>query len=286
MKIQKMQGIGNDFVVYTDFDEQTTPNDVRKMCDRRFGIGADGVITVTESRISEAQYRMKFFNADGSIAEMCGNGIRCFAKYLLDNKLIKRKGKIFVDTDAGLIIPEILEHNLQEALVKVNMGQPVLYNPKQIALLPGNDGLVCFSFKNLQGTYVSMGNPHIVFFVGKGKAKQFTEEYGPELENMTNIFPEKTNVEFAEINNKKDLTMYVWERGVGLTLACGTAASATFVAAVKQGFSDARGIVRLPGGILELSWAGDGLPVFLTGSSKNVFEIREFDFVTTKKRLR
>lgn len=285
MKIQKMQGIGNDFVVYADFDEQTTPDDVRKLCDRHFGVGADGVITVTKSRIKEARYRMKFFNADGSPAEMCGNGIRCFAKYLLDNKFIKQKGKIPVDTDAGIIVPEILENTSDEALVKVNMGQPLFYNPKQITLPSGNDGLVRFSFRNLQGTYVSMGNPHIIFFVEKGKAKQFTEEYGSKLENMTNIFSEKTNVEFAEINNKNDLTLYVWERGVGLTLACGTAACATFVAAVKQGFARREGTVHLPGGSLELSWAGDGAPVFMTGPATNVFEIQNLDFLTTKKEV-
>lgn len=285
MKIQKMHGIGNDFVVYTDFDERTTAEDVRKICDRHFGIGADGVITVTKSRIPEATYRMKYFNADGSLGEMCGNGIRCFAKYLLDNKLVKRKGKIFVDTDAGIIIPEVLENTSDEALVKVNMGQPVFYDPQQVSLLPNKKGLVHVTFHNMKGVYMGMGNPHVIFFVEKGQAKEFAQKYGSQIENMTNLFPQKTNVEFVEIDNRKNVTLHVWERGCGITLACGTGACATLVAATLLGLTNNVAKVHLPGGTLEISWEGNDTPIFMTGPAQNVFEIQDLDFITKQKEV-
>lgn len=285
--ITKMHGIGNDFVVYEDFEQRTTAEDVRKICDRHFGIGADGVITVVTSRIPGVLYRMKYFNADGTLGEMCGNGIRCFAKYLLDNRLVKQKGKIPVDTDAGLIIPEILENTPEEALVKVNMGQPIFYDPQQVSLSPNKKGLVNFVFKNMKGIYIGMGNPHVIFFVEKGQAKEFAGKYGSQIENMTKIFTEKTNVEFVEITNKRNLTMHVWERGCGVTLACGTGACATFVAAVLQGLVDDNAKIHLPGGTLEISWGGNDSPVFMTGSAVNSFQIKDLQsIITTKKTLR
>ena len=226
---------------------------------------------------------MKYFNADGSTAEMCGNGIRCFAKYLLDNNFITQKGKIPVDTDAGIIIPEILENSEKEAIVKVNMGKPILRNIEQIAQSPNAKGLIQIPFplenitdnniKNLQGTYVSMGNPHIIFFVEKGKAKNYAKEYGSEIERNTKVFPKKTNVEFVEVNSKNDVTVHVWERGAGLTLSCGTGACATLVAAILNGHVDNLAKIHLPGGTLEISWDGKEKPVFMTGPARNVFTI-------------
>lgn len=284
--VTKMHGIGNDFVVYADFDERTTPEKVKKICARYTGVGADGVITVTKSRVPEAKYRMKYFNSDGSLVEMCGNGIRCFAKYLLDNKLISKKGKIPVDTDAGIIIPEILKNNTREALVKVNMGAPVFYSAKQVSVKPDNNGVVHIPFpiKNvkekqllrLKGTFVSMGNPHFIFFVGKGQAEKLTKEYGPQIETMTKIFPQKTNVEFVEVISRNELIVHVWERGCGYTLACGTGACGVLVASVVNKFADKSAKVKLPGGLLEIYWEGDGKPVFMTGPTENVFIINKF----------
>lgn len=281
--VTKMHGLGNDFVVYTDFEERTTPDIVKKLCDRHMGIGADGAISVVKSRIPQAKYRMKYFNSDGSLVEMCGNGIRCFAKYLFDNKFVTKKGKIPVDTDAGIIIPEILSNNAREAMIKVNMGVPVSYNKKQVAIKPGADGLVKIPFPlkrimdrsllKLAGTFISMGNPHVVFFVEKGQAEKLTKEYGPQIEVLKEIFPQKTNIEFVEINSRKDLTVHVWERGCGYTLACGTGACAVLAASVVNKLTDKSAKVKLPGGLLEIDWEGNGRPIFMTGLAKNVCKI-------------
>ncbi len=275
--VTKMHGCGNDFVLYVDLDESTTPQDVIKICALHTGVGADGVITVTKSRTPKAKYQMKYFNADGSTAEMCGNGIRCFAKYLIDTKLLVDHGEIPVDTDAGIIIPHVLENSEKEAQVKVNMGEPVFYNKEQITLTPQRNGLVTVSLPNLQfkGTYMNMGNPHVIFFVSKGDAEKYAKEYGPQIEQMTTVFPKKTNVEFVEVNNKKDLTLHVWERGAGLTLACGTGACATLAASVLLGYADNTAKVHLPGGTLDISWKGVGSPIYMTGPAVNVFTISD-----------
>jgi diaminopimelate epimerase len=292
--ITKIHGTGNDFVVYVDLNEQTTPEDVKKICHFHTGVGADGVITISKSRIPQAQYRMKYFNADGSLGEMCGNGIRCFAKYLLDNKLIAKKSEIPVDTDAGIIITYILKNSEKEALIRVDMGRPVLENPDQVAKRADMDGLVRFNFslknqrgqeQKVDGVYVGMGNPHAVFFVEKGNAERFAKEFGPQIEIQTKIFPQKTNVEFVEVNNRKDLTMYVWERGVGLTLACGTGACATLVAGILQEYSERDATIHLPGGVLKISWDGDDSHVFMTGSAMNVFVISNLVIENNKKNF-
>lgn len=277
--IMKMHGCGNDFILYVDFEEHTTPEQVRKMCEFHTGIGADGVITVTRSRMPQAKYKMKYFNSDGSTAEMCGNGIRCFAKYLLDNKLVTKKGEIPVETGAGIIIPEVLKNSSKEALVRVNMGKPVLYNPEQVTLSPNKNGVVSVSLKiknkKIKGSYMGMGNPHVVFFVDKGFAQEYAKELGPQIELMTSIFPKKTNVEFVEVNNEKDLTVYVWERGAGFTLACGTGACATLAAAILNGYSASLATIHLPGGDLEVSWKGGEKDVYMTGTATNVFRISD-----------
>lgn len=275
--ILKMHGCGNDFVVYVDFEEKTTPQQVRKISMTHTGVGADGVITVVRSRTPKAKYRMKYFNADGSFSEMCGNGIRCFAKYLLDNKLVSKKGKIPIDTDAGIIIPEVLENSEKEAIVKVNMGKPSFYNPHQVTLPPNKKGLISVSFKSLLGTFVSMENPHVVFFIKKGKAQKYALDYGSQIENRKSLFPQKTNVEFAEVIDKKNLIVHVWERGAGITLACGTGACATLAAAVVRGYSDTSTNIHLPGGTLEVSWSKKDDPIYMTGPATNVYKIKNLD---------
>lgn len=283
--ITKMHGTGNDFVLYVDFEERTTPDDVRKICDRHFGVGADGVITVAKSRVKDARYRMKYFNSDGSFSEMCGNGIRCFAKYLVDNKLSVR-GKIPVDTDAGIIIPEVIKNNGNEAVVRVDMGKPVFVNPKHTAVSPDKNGIVRIEVdvtnsdkkaEKLSGIYVSMGNPHAVFFVKKGTAGRYAREYGSQIELNTKIFPQKTNVEFVEINNRGDLNIHIWERGVGITLSCGTGACATFAASVLDNITGNSAKVHVPGGTLELEWEGRASSVFMAGPAVNVFKLTDLN---------
>jgi diaminopimelate epimerase len=284
--IMKMQGCGNDFVVMVDPNEQLTSEQAKRICDRHFGIGSDGLITVLSSRKPEAGYRMKFFNPDGTTAEMCGNGIRCFAKYLVDNKFVPDATReIPVDTDAGLRIPEMVSNTPAEALVRVNMGEPVLHNPEQV-----NSGLIervtpelalCITYKKdeivkgrLSGrefTFVSMGNPHAVIFTDN--PVEDVKKYGLGIERCLKVFPQKTNVEFVKVNASDDLTMYVWERGAGETLACGTGACASLVASVLNGHSEDHARLHLLGGDLDISWEGKGNPVYMTGLARNVCKI-------------
>lgn len=271
--VMKMQGCGNDFVAMADFAEQLTSEQAKRICDRHFGIGSDGLISVLYSRKPEAEYRMKFFNPDGSLAEMCGNGIRCFAKYIADQGYGDHVKS--VDTDAGIIKPEIVSNSDVEALVRVNMGEPVLYNPEQVVIGPvayNNNGIIRGGLSDRkQFTFVSMGNPHAVVFTDN--PAEDVKKYGPGVEICREVFPKKTNVEFVKVNSPEDLTMYVWERGAGETLACGTGACASLVASVLNGYSKDHARVRLLGGDLDISWEGKGNPVYMTGPARNVCEI-------------
>lgn len=269
--VMKMHGCGNDFVVIFDNEEKTTADIARKLCKLHYGVGSDGLITVTKSRVKEAKYRMKFFNPDGTTAEMCGNGIRCFSKYLLDLNLIKANEETTFDTDAGLIRCTIISNNTKKALVKVNMGKPIFYDPKQINVKPVEKGFVKSKIEGFDFTFVSMGNPHAVIFTET--ADRDVKKFGAVIEQNTTIFPKKTNVEFVKINKKDDLTMYVWERGAGETLACGTGACATFVAATINGYTKDKATIHLLGGDLIIEWNGENSPVYMTGEATNVFKI-------------
>ncbi|MBN1696543.1 MAG: diaminopimelate epimerase [Spirochaetales bacterium] len=269
--VMKMHGCGNDFIVLTDREGRLLPDQVKKLCARHYGVGADGLIAVMPSRRPDATFRMKFFNPDGSVAEMCGNGIRCFAKYLADRGLVDRDGSLSVDTDAGLIKPELIGYSAREAQVKVNMGEPVLFNPQQVTVEPGEEGAVRGNAEGLWFTFVSMGNPHAVIFTDT--PERDVAYFGPKIEGNSSLFPAKTNVEFVKIDSPQEFTMYVWERGAGVTLACGTGACAGFVAAAVNGYAKKSAFVRLPGGILHIAWEGIGSPVFMTGNAVNVFEI-------------
>ncbi|MBN2545971.1 MAG: diaminopimelate epimerase [Spirochaetes bacterium] len=269
--VMKMQGCGNDFVVLFDIKDKLNKDIVNKICSLHYGVGSDGLIAVMNSRVKEASYRMKFYNPDGSLAEMCGNGIRCFTKYLADLKLISEKDELVVDTDAGLIRCQIVNNKSKNALIMVNMGKPVFLNPSQVALSPGEDGIVRGKTENFYFTFVSMGNPHVVIFTDN--PKDDVKKYGSIIEKSTNIFPQKTNVEFVKVNSKNDITMFVWERGAGETLACGTGACATLVASVINSKSDNKAVVHLLGGDLTIEWQGINNPVYMTGNAENVFEI-------------
>ncbi len=271
----KMQGIGNDFILINGIDHKIdNPNQTAKsLCKRHFGVGGDGLIIILPPENKENDYKMKIFNADGSEAEMCGNGIRCFAHYLRHKNLIKKK-EIRVETLAGIITPKILKFNEQKCQVKVNMGKP-RFKPELIPVKINQKPDFIENYflkagnKKFKINCVSMGNPHTIIFENNIKQINLTK-WGPKIENHP-LFPEKTNVEFIEIINSSEIKMRVWERGSGITLACGTGACASAVAGIKKGLLKNEKItVHLPGGNLKVNWSGDN--VIMTGPSKIVFK--------------
>lgn len=279
IKLTKMQGCGNDFVIL-DYEEFLKLNlsmseAAKKLCDRHFGVGADGLI-IPNLEEKGADIGWFFYNSDGSTAQMCGNGMRCFAKYVYDKKLVD-KNEFSVKTLAGIISPHILE----DGEVRVNMSKPVLESEK-IPFIPHNNLNYKISVKNMimEGNAVSMGNPHFVIFVSPDDdPMKFAKEYGPILE-VSAEFPEKTNVEFIKIKSYKKIQLAVWERGCGITLACGTGACASVVAGILNGYIENSVEVQLPGGTVHIDWAGSkedtNHDVFLTGPAQYVFEANLF----------
>ncbi len=263
----KMHGLGNDFILIDCINQKiNNPREFAiKYCDRRFGIGADQLLLIYPSEI--ADFKMRIFNADGSEVEMCGNGIRCFAKYIWDRGL-SNKEILHVETLAGMIKPKKIGE-----LVQVDMGMPEFHPSKIPVDAEGErafDLLVEISGWHAKINCVSMGNPHAVIFLNENPKNFAVTKYGPLIENHP-IFPKRTNVEFAFVNNSKEITMRVWERGAGETLACGTGACATAVAAIFKGLTDKKVIVHLLGGDLQIEWADDG-HVYMTGPAEEVFE--------------
>ena len=234
LEFVKMEGLGNDFIILDDRKEsiekyENYPSLAKRLCSRHFGIGADGIILILESPDHDIKFRI--YNSDGSHAQMCGNGIRCFAKYLYESRIISKK-RIRVDTKAGTIIPEVITNNkgLVES-IRVDMGEPDLLC-KDIPFKSENEKAVeeplKVGEKEYRITAVGMGNPNAVIFVDD-ITKVDVKTTGPLIENHER-FPEKTNVEFVEAVNPEELKMKVWERGAGITLACGTGACACLVA--------------------------------------------------------
>lgn len=266
----KMHGIGNDFVMLDGLrhpvDEERLADLARRMCDRRFGIGADGLILLVAGQ--KERFRMRMFNPDGSESEMCGNGIRCFVRFL------RQKGhtvetSVRVETGAGVLALEETE----EGLVKVDMG-PARLTRAEIPMLgePGEpfvDGPLDACGRKFEGTAVSMGNPHLVVFVDSVSEVPL-EQWGPALENHP-LFPRRTNVHFVQVESPTRLIQRTWERGAGATLACGTGACACTVAAALTGRAQRSVTVRLPGGELRTEWLDDGR-VLMTGPAETVFE--------------
>ncbi len=280
IKLTKMQGCGNDFILI-DLDEyrkglknnkwKDMSDSAKKLCDRNFGIGADGLI-IPNLDTEETDIGWFFYNSDGSTAQMCGNGMRCFAKYVYDKKLINRK-TFSVKTLAGTIKPEILDNGM----VKVNMSTPILDSEK-IPFIPNNNLNYNISVKNriFKGNAISMGNPHFVIFVNEDEdLLALAKEYGPEIETSFE-FPEKTNVEFVKIRTLKKIDLRVWERGCGITLACGTGACASVTAGVLNGYIENSVEVNLLGGTVHVEWDGNrdnpDKDIFLTGPAEYVFE--------------
>lgn len=273
MKFVKMHGAGNDFVVIDGTTEQFAEEELSRIsigaCDRHMGIGSDGIILVLPSRI--ANFRMRMFNPDGSEAEMCGNGIRCFAKYLFDRK-IHTDVIMTVETLGGVKTLKLNAVGGKVQTVRVDMGEPMLLR-SQIPM-KGSEGKVVgeqlkVAGKKLEVTCVSMGNPHCITFVDN--VEQYpVEKVGPDIENH-NSFPQRTNVEFVEIINQQEVKMRVWERGAAETLACGTGACATAVACMLNDKVGRKVTVHLRGGDLFIEWTGDN-KVYMTGPAEEVFE--------------
>ena len=276
IKFTKMHGLGNDFIIVdNDEIEKNNINSselAKKICDRNFGIGGDGLIIVNPSDMKgDTDVSWRILNSDGTEPQMCGNGIRCFAKYVYENKIVNKK-KFTVQTLAGVIIPEIQENGE----VKVDMGEPVLEARKiPLSGIEGNP-VVKVPIEVLDRKFnfsaVSMGNPHCLIFIDENSA-ELARKYGAGIEVHKN-FPEKTNVEFVNILSRNNIKIDVWERGCGITLACGTGACASTVAAILNGLTDNTVYADLPGGRLKIEWkqSKDTNSVFMTGPGEFVFK--------------
>lgn len=281
IKFTKMHGCGNDYVYINGaevkLDADKKPDIVRFLSDRHFGIGGDGVIFINPSDV--ADFEMEMWNADGTRAEMCGNGIRCVAKYVFDHSLTDSKEISIVS--AGMIKYLVLTTEKSDKTargeevvkVRVNMGNPIL-QPCEIPVDTDGDNAIDVPItvqgKEYKMTCVSMGNPHAVIFMN-GVADLDLEKIGPDFENHK-LFPKRTNTEFVEIIDRANVNMRVWERGTGETLACGTGSCATAVACVLNGHTDEKVNVHLLGGTLEVEWDREANLIYMTGPATTVFE--------------
>ena len=272
MRFTKMHGAGNDYV-YVDCFEQPFPNDpaglARRISHRRFGVGGDGLILIGPSDAGDA--RMHVFNADGSEAEMCGNGIRCVAKYIYDHGLSDKR-QLVVETGAGLLWLdlEVVEGRVER--VRVDMGEPILTAEDVPTTLPGDpvvDAELTIGGRTFRVTCVSMGNPHCVTFVDQ-LTDNWVLDVGPQIENDPH-FPMRVNAEFVRVLSSTEVRQRTWERGSGETLACGTGASAVCVAGVLAGRTDRNIVVHLTGGDLEIQWNQADNHVYMTGPAAEVF---------------
>ena len=272
MKFTKMHGIGNDYVYVNCFEESVkNPAEVSKfVSDRHFGIGSDGLILISPS--AKADFRMNIYNADGSQAEMCGNGIRCVAKYVYDYGLTD-KTEFSVETLAGIKYLKLQIENGKTATVEVNMGAPILEAkaiPVAVEESPVVNVPVEVKGKIYHMTCVSMGNPHAIIFMNNVKDLDI-EAIGPYFENHT-VFPKRTNTEFVEVLDRNTVNMRVWERGSDETLACGTGACATTVACILNDKTENEVTVHLLGGDLKIRWDREANQVYMTGPATVVFD--------------
>lgn len=274
MKFTKMHGCGNDYI-YVNCLEETVehPEETAKLVsDRHFGIGADGLILICPSK--KADVRMKMYNMDGSEGNMCGNGIRCVAKYVYDHGMTE-KTQISVETNAGIKYLDLQVEDGKVKTVTVDMGMPVL-KPEEIPVTAeaGKERLVdeplMVDGKEYRITCVSMGNPHAVVFVEDTKGVEI-EKIGPEFEHHGR-FPDRINTEFIHVISRKEIDMRVWERGSGETLACGTGACASVCACILNGFTEDEVLVHLLGGDLTIRYDREKEHIFMTGPAVTVFE--------------
>lgn len=271
----KMHGLGNDYICINCLEnilaENKLPQIARYMCNRNFGIGADGLILIQESTI--ADIKMRIFNKDGSEAEMCGNGIRCFAKYVYDNRIIDKQ-TISIETKAGvkLIRLKVLNGEVQEA--QVDMGRPIFDDIKNISVQNNYRIPISVNIKvddtRFIGNYVSMGNPHLVIFVNNVENIDI-EKWGPAIENMK-CFPNKINVEFVQALGRNTLKIRTWERGVGETYACGTGSCASFCIAYYKGICSSYVKAILRGGELNLNYNKQNGHIIMSGIATKVYD--------------
>ena len=281
MKFTKMQGCGNDYVYVNGFEEKISdsekPDLVRRLSDRHFGIGGDGVIFINPA--AEADFEMEMYNADGSRSEMCGNGIRCVGKFVYDKGLTDKRSITVVSAGKVKYLDLTVEENGENSCrgevtrVRVNMGRPVL-EPALIPVEAAGDRAVdepiLVGGREYRMTCVSMGNPHAVVFT-EHVAETALEQIGPLFENHER-FPSRTNTEFVEVLDRKNCFMRVWERGTGETFACGTGCCAVLVAGVLNGLTDNAITVKLLGGELFIEWDREENLIYMTGPAVTVFE--------------
>lgn len=271
MKFTKLHGCGNDYV-YVNLFEETIENPAElsiEISDRHFGIGSDGLITIGPSEV--ADFRMRIYNADGSEAEMCGNGIRCVAKYVYDHKLTD-KTEITVESGAGIKTLKLFVEDGKVAQVRVDMGEPIL-TPDLIPVVADGEKVIDEEIevcgKIWKMTCVSMGNPHAVVFIDDVDNFEL-EKYGPHFENHPR-FPKRTNTEFVKVISRNEASMRVWERGSAETWACGTGTCATAMACILNGLTDNKVLVHLRGGDLTIEYDEETNHVFMTGPATEVF---------------
>lgn len=280
MKFTKMQGIGNDYVYVNCFQEKVeNPGEVAKMVsDRHFGIGSDGLILIKPSDV--ADFEMDMYNSDGSRGAMCGNGIRCVAKYVYDYGLT-HKTSITVNTASGIKYLDLTIENGKAVQIRVNMGTPILEASKIPVISEKEkviDEPIVAGNKEYRITAVSMGNPHAVTYIDDVKELDI-EKIGPQFEHHS-IFPDRVNTEFVKVLDRNTVEMRVWERGSGETLACGTGACAVAVASILNGYTEDEVTVKLLGGDLKIYWDRKENLVYMTGPAEVVFdgEIKLPDF--------
>jgi len=279
IKFYKYHGNGNDFILidsrnsklYIDFLKNNYISQIKKLCNRNFGIGADGLIFILDPENNDNDAKMLIYNSDNSEAEMCGNGIRCLIQFLYDSDFhMKEKINYKIETKAGLKIGEYKSNGIM-----VRMGKPILENhliPTKINNFKNQLPYSKFTINGFEklGYAVGMGNPHLVFFLDDLDSVDINI-YGPLFE-YNDLFPEKTNVHFCKIIDQKIIKVKVWERGSGQTLACGTGACAVHTAAYKLGLCSSNTTIKLPGGDLIIDWANNSEEVKMTGTSSRIFD--------------
>jgi diaminopimelate epimerase len=271
MRFTKMHGAGNDYVYVDCFHEPLAgdlPALARRISDRHTGVGGDGLILICPSEQADA--RMRMFNADGSESEMCGNGVRCVAKYVYDHGLA-RKETLHIETGRGVLTLQVYPEQGKVQRVRVNMGAPILDADRIPTTLPGNPPLMVpldVAGRRLPVSCISMGNPHCITFVDE-PTDDWVLGVGPRIEQHA-AFPRRVNAEFVSMLSRSEMRMRVWERGSGETQACGTGACAAAVAAILNGLAERTILCHLPGGDLTLEWP-DGGDVFMTGPAVEVF---------------
>lgn len=273
MNFVKVHGLGNDFILIDCLRETLAEADMKdtaiQMCNRNFGIGADGILLVLPSEV--ADIRMRIINSDGSEAEMCGNGIRCFAKYVYEEKIVSKE-MMTIETLAGIMVPKVFtDAGGKVTLVEVDMGEPVLACAEIPMIGTGQAVNVPIQVEDREFlvTAVSMGNPHCVLFVDDINAIDIAI-WGPRIERSS-YFPRKTNVEFVQVLNRKEVIMRVWERGAAITMACGTGSCAVAVACVCNEKTDREITLHLDGGDLQVRWDAQDKHLYMTGAAVEVF---------------